>query len=65
MAEYGKRVLRGADQTLLLVAVDARYRTAEIGVAALADFDENQHTSVLHDQVDFTETAVKILRHQL
>lgn len=63
--QAGEIVLRGADQTLLLVAINARGRSAETGVAALAYFDKDQCDAILHDQVNLAETAAIILRYRL
>jgi len=63
--QIGEIVLRGADQTLLLVMINARRRAAETGAAALAYFDKNQRAAILHDQVNFAETAAIILRDRL
>ena len=62
--KIGEIVLRGADQSLLFMMINARGRTAKTGAAALAYFDKNQCDAILHNQVNFTATAAIILRYR-
>lgn len=63
--QLGEIVLRGADQAMLFVPVNALRRTTKIGAAALPHFDEDQRAAVLHDQVNLAKTAAIVLRYQL
>src|SRR3569623_1543613 len=52
--------LRRDDETRLLGRRDAGRGAAMPLVRALAHFDETQHFSLLHDQIDFAAPAAKI-----
>lgn len=62
--QSGQIKLCGVDQSFLLMPVHACCGTPEVGIAALSDLNENQRVLILHDQVDLTQTAAKILRDQ-
>ncbi len=51
-------------QFALLGPAYAGCSTSEIGAGAQANFHKNQRRTILHDQVDFAETAAVILVQQ-
>ena len=57
-------VRRGQYQFALLGCGDRVSRPGERAAATLPDLDEDELATVAHDQVDFTEAAVKVPLHE-
>lgn len=64
VGQFREIVLRSADQAPLFVLIDAARSPAEISIAALTYFNENQYVVILHDQVDFTKAAAIVSCNQ-
>jgi|SRR5450759_812798 hypothetical protein len=62
--ETGEILLRGTDNALLLVRINAGRRTAEAGIAPQAHLNEYQRCSILHDQIDLAKTTAIVLHDQ-
>ncbi len=59
-----KITLGGKLEFALFAGSDAFQCTAIVTVFPVADFDENQHRAIQHDQVDLAGLAAKVACHQ-
>ncbi len=58
----GEEMLGGKDDAPLFFCRDARGSAAEVAIAALADFDEDEGVSVTANEVDFAAAAAVVAR---